>query len=153
MWNFIQNNASFWTFLTALFTLIYTFYTGRMVKKELGPKLYVKGQEVNIKGEYDKGLMIDIGLMEDFKRKGFSEERADIKYIMNIYNNGNFPANDINLKYKIYIYKYINIWENGVIVDTKIVVDKTINRKKKVEYLPPSDSLQIPVMYMDLFRK
>lgn len=70
-------DATFWAalaaiaaFVTATVTAISTFYTGRKVKAELGPKIFIKTEVKNSENSYDKSVNEDIGLPKDHEEVG-----------------------------------------------------------------------------------
>jgi hypothetical protein len=154
-------DATFWTAFAALATLataiitsIYTFYTGKMVKGELGPKLHVKARVLESFNEYDKKVNEDIGFPEDFKKLGFVSDIADRKWVVRIVNNGKSPATNIVLKYTLVLYKHrVQLNSDGFPNEENawLGIYKEINRIMVVEYLPPDDVFEQTVLYMDRF--
>lgn len=158
----ILNSSTFWaafaaiaTLATAIVTAIYTFFTGKMVKGELGPKIYIKGDAKDSGNSYDKLVNDDIGFCYEFEELGFVSDSAKKKLIINLVNNGNSPATNIELKYSIILYKHlVELEEDSKIIDIdskELVEYKIVNRTSTFDYLPPSDNVEIEVMYMDLF--
>ncbi|WHY79025.1 hypothetical protein QNH20_07815 [Neobacillus sp. WH10] len=154
-------DATFWTALaaiaslvTALVTARYTFYTGKMVKGELGPKLFVKGEAIDSGSSYDKEVNNDIGLSCEFREIGFVSDSANKKLMINLVNNGKSPATNIEFKYTIILYKHdVKLEKESKLIDIdskKLVEYKTVHRTSNFDYLPPNDKVEIEVMYMDL---
>jgi hypothetical protein len=154
-------DATFWTafaaiatLATAIVTSIYTFYTGKMVKGELGPKLYVKGQVLKSYSDYDKSVNADIGFPSDYEKLGFVCNNAKVKWVLKIVNNGKSPASNIILKYSLILYKHhVEFNEQGLPDDEKVklVVHKVVERVILVDYLPPNDENEQTVFFMDRF--
>lgn len=130
-------DASAWTILatagslaTAVVTAIYTFYTARMVKGELGPKVYIEVEAKDSTVEYDNSINQDIGLPEYYKKVGFVSELANRKIVFKVNNNGITPATNIKLKYTIHLYKHqVKIEEHTGIIDqhnTKLIIEKNL---------------------------
>lgn len=150
--NFIGyfQNASLWAAITAIITLVYTIYTGRMVKGELGPKVYVKTKISDSKYSYDKEVMGDIGERDDFRKRGFSGVFLDKKCELTVINNGKYPAFDVEIGYNIQIFQYKYAFDKeDNLLDTKLVHFKTVRRLKKIDYLPPEGEMKFTVMFMN----
>jgi hypothetical protein len=155
-------SATFWaalaaiaTLVTAIITAVYTFYTGRMVKGELGPKLFIKSEVKDTGNNYDRSVNEGIGLPDDYKKIGFVSELADKMIIVKLINNGVAPATNIKLKYTIILYKhYVEFEPNSRLIDidtAKLIEYKKITRTILVDYLPPNDQIEKPVMFIDYF--
>ena len=145
--------------LSFLTLIVYTGFAGELVVADFKPKLYVIGKISDSGGTWDRSVMKDIleegSSIISLKGEGFVYESARKKWDLEVHNNGNSPATNIEITYIVTAYK------NEIVFgidkcDIKDYYSVKYGSKKetiKIDYLPPNSSQAITVFFMDKFPK
>lgn len=156
--NVSQNNFylliinMFLTLILAITTVTYTVFTGSLVKSEFGPKLYVV-DNINETHEWDKILMKDFGEVLITNEMGLLNKSSFKKWEIEVHNNGQGVATDVEISYAVTAYKYE--FEFGMnrseIKSRKSIVHNKSKKILKIDYLPPNGKKIYTVFYMGSF--
>lgn len=144
------------TILLMSTTIVYTFFTGRLVKSEYGPKLYVYLDIVDSTTEWNKEIMLDYGCIngpivgEGFTNKDTKDEK---KFDLVVVNNGKAPATNVKIKYKITAFKNEIVYgiDSAEILSYSPVVHIEVEKEINLSYLPPGIKKHYTVFYMATF--
>lgn len=144
--------------LSLLTLIVYTGFTGELVVADFKPKLYVVGKLLDCGHTWDKSVMLDVlegGTSTSLKGPGFVYKSADKKWVLEVHNNGNSPATDIEVLYSVIAYKHEIVFgiDEADIKDYYPVKCAIKKETIRIDYIPPHSNQTFTVFFMDKFPK
>ncbi len=144
--------------LSLLTLIVYTGFTGELVFADFKPKLYTVGKLLDCGNIWDKSIMWDVleeGSPTTLSGLGFVYKSANKKWDLEVYNNGNSPATNIQVTYTVNAYKHEVVFgvDKAEIQDFYPVIYATKKNTIKIDYIPPHSSQTFTIFFMDKFPK
>ena len=153
--NFIGDN---WELIIAIGNLLIAFSLFQFTRKDINPKLFVDSYQINKDDISDE--MLERGIIYgeyafkhrniiDYDQQGFPEiDHKPVWWILEIVNNGDFPATHIELTYTIVIKKAE--FEFGIdqadVINERFVDYKSLTETIVYDYLPPNGKRETAIL-------
>lgn len=140
------------SFLTLI---VYTGFTGELVVADLKPKLYVVGEILDSGNGWNKSVMMDFLEEGHPKGPGFVYQSGNKKWDLEVHNNGDTPATNVEVTYIVTAYKHKIVFgiDKYDIKDYYPIECDTKKVTIKLDYIPPNTNQTFTVFFMDKFPK
>lgn len=140
--------------IPSIVSVIALIISWKSYSNQFNPLLILKCNLEDSELEWDKSIMDELNCDGEYEY-GLSKVSIDKKIILKIENKGIKPATDIILNYTIKTFKNHITYgiDEADILKYKRVKYKYSNRKIKIDYLAPEDSIEYVLFFVSNFPK